>query len=508
MVRFKVTKYSHGFKVRVLFVKDRSYIFGFVRQYTQMEMKWNPQRRRNMMSPTTVYATSNPDRSEFGFLLRDIPAFEKHMEISGIRPEEIAYEKVEAPEGVPIEFSLPVITPRDNQSSALRFMKEDGKHIRVLPLPTGQGKTLTTFMHLAERGTRTVFFMRAGHLKTWLDTIVEHTDIDKEDIVVIRGTSNLRALIATASLGRLHAKVILISSETFNGYLNTYIRGEMVTGNSFDVTPDKFIELIGAGASVTDECHELLHHVVRRAIMLNVMLNIYLSATLKSGRELTEKIYGSVFPMEDRFTDFKNNDHIVVHPTYYTLREPSEAKYQGDRGYSHLIYEGWLFGDKERAERYLDVIYSVIKQDYLENRKPGTKLLVFAATVDACEKITAYLNKKLDDSITVSTYVAATPEEVLDEFEVIVTTPKSCGTGTDIPNLSMTLMTVAVGGIQLSEQILGRTRPIKLYPDEDPRFYYLTAANIPKHMDYDRAHIREFKDKSKFIKPVKLPAYV
>ena len=72
----------------------------------------------------------------------------------------------------------------------------------------------------------------------------------------------------------------------------------------------------------------------------------------------------------------------------------------------------------------------------------------------------------------------------------------------------MTLMTVAVGGIQLSEQILGRTRPIKLYPDEDPRFYYLTAANIPKHMDYDRAHIREFKDKSKFIKPVKLPAYV
>ena len=511
MLRFKIEVYQHGFQVRVMYESDKSYLFEFCKRYTQFDYVWNPKRKQRLLTPTNVYATSSPDRMSFGFLLEDLDEFLIHLKISGISESEYNFAHIPAPEGVDIKFSLPNIVPRENQPSALRFLAES-EPIRVLPLPTGQGKTLTTLLHLAEYGKRTVLFMKACHIKTWTDTLVNFTDIDKKDIVVVKGNSALRAIMALGAVGELHAKIIIISASTFSTYLQTFISGSEETGLEFDVAPDKFIETIGAGVAVTDECHELIKGVVRRAIMLNVKKHIYLSATLKPGKVLMDKIYRSVFPIKDRFTDFKNNDHIVVHPVYWHLKKPKDAKYQGSQGYSQLIFEQYILDNKEIKERYLDMIADMVERYYMENtRKPGMRCAIFAARVEMCEAIRDKLKIKLGDSIGISTYNSDTPDDVLDDAdnaEIIVTTPGSCGTGKDIPNLAVTIMTIALGAIQLSEQVLGRTRPIKLYPDVDPRFYYFTCRSIDRHLIYDRSHQEEFKDKTKEIVPINLPAYV
>jgi superfamily II DNA or RNA helicase len=276
----------------------------------------------------------------------------------------------------------------------------------------------------------------------------------------------------------------------------------------FPVPPDKFIETLGVGLTITDECHEVLHQVVRRAIMLNSPKNIYLSATLEPPSDIIEKVYCNIFPMKDRFTEFENNQHIVVNSVRYNANDPDKIKCIGPMGYSHFMFEDSIAKIPSLLNNYFEMIYNLMEKDYLANRREGLKMLVFFSTVRMCGLFADYLKSKLDESISVSIYTADEPESVLKEFEIIVTTPKSCGTGKDIPNLYCSIMTPAIASKALSQQILGRTRPIKLYPELDPKFYYLSCMDIEKHRDYDIGHIKDFSNKSKAIDVIHLPVYI
>lgn len=499
MKKFIIEKFSHGFHVFVPYASDRQVVFNFCRELTEYEKVWNKRARRKIEVPKKTYACANPNKDTFGFVLGEFPKFLRQLQMAGYKEHDYEIRENHPDAGVPIDFELPGITPREGQVSALKFMDEPGKRIRVLPLPTGQGKTLTTLLYLAQRKERTVIFGQAVHIPTWVKSIMENTNLTKKDILVISGSKSMHALINLGLSGNIREKIILISSTTFNNYLKTFLHGAMEEDREYDVTPDKFFSTIGAGVSVTDECHEALHQVVRRAIMTNVPLQIYLSATLDPSRMMIKRLYEIVFPLKDRFRDFKNNAHIDVKSYRYHAHDPNKIKCIGAMGYSHNEFEKSIFKNREMTENYLSMIYNIIEEEYLANRKEGMKMLVFASMVDSCVIIADYLKEKLSDDMSVSIFTAAEPETVLEDFEIIVTTPKSCGTGKDIPNLYMSIMTPAIASKQLSQQILGRTRPIKLYPDIDPKFYYLSCMNIPKHVEYDIGHLKDFVDKSKSV---------
>lgn len=506
-VKFHITVYSHGFHVRIPFQNHRVYAGHFCKELTDFQWEWDSKLFKKVLKPTRTFAISNPSRDTFGFLREQLDEFLLYLKRYGFTDSDIEIRSVKSKPGEAIEFSLPGISPRgETQVKAIDFVLEHD-HIAVLPLPTGQGKTLTTLQALVRLKERTAFVMNAKHIKTWVDTLVNKTDCKKKDILVIQGDAHVRSLVNIAKAGDLKAKFIIFSSTTLNNFLKTFIYGD--DGEPYDFTPEQFYELIGVGIEVNDECHEVIHQVVRRHILLPVKRRVALSATLTPPSPLIRKIYESAFPLKHRFKEFKNNNHVVVHPYLFNLTDRKQAvRFMGSMGYSHNTLEASIIMRKNLLTQYLDLITKCFDLDYWENRKEGTKCLIFASSIEMCTIITDHLKKVKGDGIDIRRFTGLDPDSVLNEAEVIVSTPGSCGTGRDIPNLMVTICTVAISSKQLSEQVMGRLRPMIAYPDEDPRFYYFVCRDIPRHNEYDQGHRRNFASKSRKIDPIQSFVYL
>lgn len=513
MSKLHIMKTSHGYHVKIPSSVEKGMIAEFCKRYTDYEEKWNPVTRKLEISPKTVYATANKDRTIYSFLLSSLEKFYLFVEAYGFNSKNIIVETLPAPKANrSFDWKL-TATPRENQIEAIKFLGGDS-NIRVLPLPTGQGKTLSTLLYCAERKEPAIFFMKSGNMKAWIDELSSKSNIDKKDIVVVKGAAQLGSVVERAKHAPLNDQpnVFLISTTTFNEYLNFWIHGARSNSSVIFETfmPHEFFEIMGVSLCVTDEAHEVLHQVVRRAIMLNVDKQIYLSATLDSSSSHKNFIYETIYPHVDRFTKYKENNHVHVIPYYYGLNDPDKVRYKGAMGYHHATYEKYLLLRKKLAVNYFNLIYKIFETDYLVNRRPGTKILVLMGTVDMCEAFTTFLKEKMSEhkDISIDSYTASTDDSVLDNTEVIVSTPGSCGTGTDIPNLIICINTVAVNSKEQIVQIQGRTRPVKLYPEVLPRFYYLACRHIDRHLVYDKNHQHNFIKRSKEITPTSSGLYV
>lgn len=520
MYRFIIEKHTHGFHVRVPGDSDRRYVFHYCRDVTEYEWKWDSVIRKKKLTPKKTFAVSNPQRDTFGFLISQLPNFLAYLK-RFFSDHEISVTDV-AMDSTPekITFDLPGISPRgDTQVKAIQFVldKYHGSDSKtaILPLPTGQGKTLTTLQALMRIGVRTAFVMGARHLLTWRKTITDKTDCKKTDIVIVRSQDDLRSVINMANSGELKYKFLLFSSQCINGFINAFTTPddpEYFPGDSYEATPSTLYSILGVGLEVTDECHELIHQVVRRFILLDVPFRIPLSATLDPPGDFAKKLYTSAFPDEYRFKGFKQNSHITARPFIFYMNDPkNKIKYQGSRGYSHATLEASIMKSPDLMADYLDMTWDLFLRGYVEERRPKTKALIFASTIAMCSEITKYFSTRLEREgidISIARYVSEDPDSVLTDFELIVSTPGSCGTGKDIPNLLTTICTVAVSSNQLTEQIMGRLRELVDYPDVSPIFYYYVCASIGKHLSYDQNHRAALAPKTKVIEPVHSGIYL
>lgn len=126
----------------------------------------------------------------------------------------------------------------------------------------------------------------------------------------------------------------------------------------------------------------------------------------------------------------------------------------------------------------------------------------FFATIELCE---LFLKRLLVDypelDAIVFTGEQSSKKETKTayrEHQVVITTPGSCGTGKDIPQLYIVFSPISVSSSQRNDQMVGRTRPIdKWWPDLDPIFLYFVCPDIPKQVEYHRKRRIIFDKKMK-----------
>jgi hypothetical protein len=87
------------------------------------------------------------------------------------------------------------------------------------------------------------------------------------------------------------------------------------------------------------------------------------------------------------------------------------------------------------------------------------------------------------------------PYDELLECDIGVTTIGSGGTAIDLANLRVSLMTTAIDSRQSNEQVLGRTRRLKDFPEIVPEFVYFVCRDIEQHIKYDNNKRDFFKGK-------------
>jgi superfamily II DNA or RNA helicase len=461
-----------------------------------------------------IFAVWKESQKEFGFLKKDLKPFIEYCEFAGgpLDKRNIGNRELYTPHPI-VNVMKPEFQPREKQKPAVEFLSKKEALNRVVDAATGFGKSFLGMNTAFNNEERTGFIMEPGHIKTWLESIDEQTNLDKKKkVCVVQGSHQLRALFEMQKQGLMDYDLIFFSAPTIREYIKNYENDvtedfDQLEGapsvQTFDVKPYDMFEFLKIGTIIRDEVHESIHALVKQIIYTHAPRIIFLSATLVSDNQFINRIYEKVFPLEDRWKS-EDNKHICVRSALYDMYDPKrKIKFKGFRGYSHVKYEQSLMKTKKLEKQYLELMAGTINASYIKNYREGLKCLIIFSTKEMCRKAADYFEEKFEGK-TVGCYIHGANDDELYERDIICSTPKGAGTGVDIKNLHTGILTVGLSSTQLSRQIMGRTRPIKKYKDMDPFFIYMTNKQIPAQRQYDNKRRLDVRMRCKDFKAIDL----
>ena len=326
----------------------------------------------------------------------------------------------------------------------------------------------------------------------------------KKEVMFIQGTPQLIRVMEMADQGLLEdVKVFVIASKTYINYLEAYNRFNTDILQVYPFLPEEFFEKLDVPNRIKDELHLLLKANFYEELHLHTHHSFSLSATME-GTGFKSKIYKIMFPKETRSPEVEYLKYVGAVALFYSLDQPMKAKYtnRGSTDYNHKAFEKYIMKSKKMTERYFTMIYEWVMGAYVSKKVDSQKALVYVDTIEMATALKDWLEKKLANVVTVGRYCASIGDDY-DEavtVDLLVTTIKSFGTGYDLPNLLCVLMTTAINSPDTNEQVKGRLRFLKNYPDTTPMFYYMVCADIRKHVQYHENKKLYFSGKVKFHK--------
>jgi hypothetical protein len=143
---------------------------------------------------------------------------------------------------------------------------------------------------------------------------------------------------------------------------------------------------------------------------------------------------------------------------------------------------------------------SLMNKDYVQ----GMKGFVMFASIKMGEAFQKYLIEQYPQ-LTIGLFVGVSDKKELYERDIVIGTPRSIGTGKDVPGLKALIQTVAVNSSQLNLQIMGRLRPVKIngvLVGVDPLYIYLNCNVIKQHKIYHQHRLTHVAQKCKDIKVI------
>jgi hypothetical protein len=486
---------------------DKQLMKTFLERFSLYDVKFDRRAKRTIRELKAVYGIMLPRYGQYGIIETELENFLSFLKHRGLTEKEY---KIIIHTPLNVKNSLVELkdtaVPKSHQVEIIKFIMSPGK-IKILPLQTGGGKTFCALYVIAKEQKRVSITMAAMHVHTWLNDINKfYTNADQ--VYVVRGKKTFVDLIKLAINGDELPPIIIFTVNTIRDYLSEY---ETEGKSTYGCDPSELYRTLGVSWRITDEAHQNLQFGFRHAILTNVNKILYLSATISSHTPFTNRMYECIFPIEQRYIGLEWNKYIVAVALGYMLKEPRKVKCNGAMGYSHIVFEQWIMEDHVRLSRYLEMIYKIVNLGFLEHYLTGQKMLVYAASVDMCNRIEVYLRARLlhqhnsNRIFTVHAFTGEHEDSVLHTYDIVVTTPKKAGTGKDVKGLVTVLSTVNMDAKESNIQLLGRLRVIAdLYPGVDPTYYYLVCLDIPKHQQYHTRKLELFTPLVKKISSLKL----
>lgn len=463
-----------------------------------------------------VYAAYTRNRDEFRFHRNQLNEVVQFLRSRGIAESTININYVPETQYVKneIRFTDPR-SPRDEQIPMIAYLKEPCPEgyapSKVITLQTGKGKGFISISALCHYSRRTVIIIRPGFIPKWIEELLEMTDMTMDDIMVVRGPEKgdrmgsvadliagrgvvpktggdmMRALLDLGKSGELKAKVIIISNVLFADYVESYM-DQTAEGASYSVPPGEFYQTLGIGLRLIDEVHMDFHRNYRFEMYTHVPLTISLSATLDADKPFLNRRYDLMWPGAVRPPEVEYDAFIDVQSILYTINQPHLIRCKGfANSYSHTAFEKSILKNRRMLDNYKDMIAGVLDEVFVCDMQKGQSAIVFFATVDMCVKMRDHL-RAVYPELHIEKFTAGDSyEECFLKPDVIISTVGKAGTAVDRPNLRENIMTNALNSKQANIQVLGRTRKLKDFPDVRPRFHFLSAREIPKHIEYAKA---------------------
>lgn len=473
---------SHHFVIRQISLRGRPAVLNFAKNYRQFGQVRQPG-GRFVNVPIRTYGAATEDRLEFRFHINQLPAFKETLSTFGLVGPLVEYVDDKPLHGVKVDLPVfPKWTTRDYQHPVIEFMDAPTPISKLVAIQTGKGKSYCGMRCISNYGERTAIIIKPMYIDKWIEDITKTYDIKKNELMVVRGGESMQTLLAMAKDGEeIKAKVIIFSNKTFQNYLKLYeLHHERFEERGYAYAPDEMWAALGIGFRLIDEVHQDFHLNFKIDLYTNVPKSISLSATLTSNDPFMERMYHIAYPQDWRFAGMEYHKYVGAKAMMYGFQFPNKLRYKNAGKYSHHMFEQSIMKYPKVLDNYLKLIDSEIRSNYLNEREPGQKCLIFCASIDLCTILSNYL-AKLYNHLDVRRYVEDDPYENVMEGDIIVSTMLSAGTALDIPNLITVIMTTSMSSKAGNIQGFGRLREIigvKL------RFVYFVCTDIGKQVQY------------------------
>lgn len=419
------------------------------------------------------------------------PRYMMHKIIADISAHNGRYNITEltAKKGAKIEVKEKgPFTPKNApQKGAIDFLNaKDGGAVRCVTLAPGVGKTVVTFRHLYHTKRR-MLVHSSINMPDWVNRIKEWLIIPDGKVVFIQGVPNLFKLID--NIKKIDPTIILIPTQTLRSYMN--LDKDQLAGRP---SIEKLGEYLGIHTRVIDEYHIHLETHLKLDMRMLIPETVPLTATLTSSSSSVNEMLLQHLPTDIRY-EGKVPNYIDIYDIGYALKlKISPFKYTQRGMYNHLTLEKWLLeGGKHFNDKIVSRIFvKLIDIHYLGVRADNQKAVILVASIAYGADLAAKL-KRIYPELKIGTFFKSDGDkEPDDKVDILVTTLKSGGTGTDIKRLILVLNTVAVRSSPENSQHVGRCRTIEGY---NPRYIFVSWLDIPHHRAYRH-------DRRDIIKPV------
>lgn len=476
---------SHNFAVTRLSPRGRSIVESFAKRYVQYGFK----RGRNGQAPMLkVFAARSEDRNEYRFHIHQYKDFQEHLARNYL--PESGIEVVQNPVPIPLAVDLVVKDKwqtRDYQEPVIEYGVNDDYFQKLVEIQTGKGKSYCAMRIASILGVRLVTIVKAQFMDKWIDDFHKtYHEFQVEDLMVVRGSSQLLALIGLAKAGLLESKIVLISNKTMQNWIKLYerFRGDTF-GMGYETVPGDFFETLEAGLRLIDEVHMDFHLNFKIDLYTNIKKSLSLSATLLSDDPFVQSMQEMTYPPNRRFAGLAYHRYITSTAVFYSLRDPvnvvKHVKDPATGNYSHNYFERWIITQRELSANYLSLHGRVVDELYFNDEYvKGDRCVLFVASVDFASVMVDYLRKRYA-GLTVERYAEEDPYENMLNPDIRVTTMGSGAVGHDVHMLTAAIMSVSLKTSSGNIQGFGRLRDI---PGRKTRFGYLACLDIPKQIEY------------------------
>ena len=505
----QVDVFSHSVKVSHFMQAGKSALLEYCRGLAQFGLV-KVDRTRFESRMLRVFVGVTVDRSEFHFHRNQWNDLRQHLNRYGFTERNVLITIHELYEPLAVEFPLKdTRPPREKQIPLIEYLKAlclpGYAPAKVATLQTGGGKTFCALNAIHHIGHRTVLVIKGMYVAKWIEDVRQAYDIGIDELMVVRGSKHMRALQELALAGVLNAKFIIITLNTVQDYLEAYEKYHHSELFPYPVKPEEFYPLLRAGVRLIDEVHQSFHCNFRQDLYTHIPKTMSLSATLDSDDPFMNRMYEINWPLNTRAPEVEYHKFIVMKCLWYTLREPRKLRYKNFmRQYSHVMFEQSLMKHPEMLRNYINMITEIVNTSYIRVRQDGQKMLIFCATIEFCTILRNHL-AVLMPSLKVNRYVGEDEYDVLLDADIAVSTLLSAGTAVDIPNLRISLMTNALSSKQANIQMLGRTRPLRDWPDVTPECLFLACREIDKHVQYAQQKAEKLDGKVLAYKDIQTP---
>lgn len=478
--------YSHHFSVRGFGRVEKDMLLDFCRPYAQFGLK-RVGPRKFVKAMLRVYVGVKKDRSEFRFHINTLDDFYRHAANYGVKKEqmEIIEHPLYTPDVVEYEY-IDERLPRDYQEPMIEYVVAPGK-TKAITLDPGRGKTFIALKAIDILKCKTFFCIKAQYIDKWIPDVHEAFNIKPGELMVIKGSANLKRLIELAVAGELEAKIILCSNATYKLFLKDYeMYGDRILELGWACLPHELFEKLGIGLRVIDEAHEHLHFTYRLDVYSNVPKTLALSGTLFSEDKFINQMMEVMYPPHLRMNEKERVKVVAVEAMMYDIENvDNRVKYMNHsmKSYSHVKFEQSVMKNKALLKSYFNMVADITQKRFVDIREPGQKMVIYFSTKEMCTLAHEFLSK-IHPTLNVVRYIGGDDYDEMREGDLVVSTLKSLGTAIDIPGLRVALMTDALGSAQLNVQTIGRLRPLKDWPGTDPEFLFMVCLSIEKHLHY------------------------